>query len=87
MSNDPKTDEGGEVLIPWNVVMHVCPSCGAIFTSPSVCMTDGTETVTKRYMSCEQVIAKLSRLDPEYPNLSDQNEPWVRLLDVLAVVE
>lgn len=72
---------------PWNVVMHVCPRCGRVFSSPSVCAGDGSvSTVPKRYISREQAMAKLADLPLEYPDLSREDEPWVRLADVMEAL-
>lgn len=37
--------------VPWHddaPELHVCPGCGRAFSSPSVCMADGSSTVPVR---------------------------------------
>lgn len=87
MTGPTKPDETERPVraYPRNIVMHVCPSCGSVFTSPSVCIGDEARTVRRRYISYEQTIASLSAVNCEFPNLSAEDEPWVRLVDVLEV--
>lgn len=77
----------GSTPPPWNVVLHVCPRCGRVFSSPSVCVSDDSvATQPKRYMSREQATAKLADLPMEYPNPAREDEPWVRLTDVMEAL-
>jgi hypothetical protein len=41
--------------MPEPAILHVCPHCGRVFDSPSVCMESGEETVpTPMTVSSEQ---------------------------------
>jgi hypothetical protein len=45
--------------MPEPVILHVCPGCGRVFDSPSVCLVDNAETVPTPMVVASQTFEKL----------------------------